>query len=514
MNDKQRKAKTSIRNVLISVFVILFFLAIIMVFYTMLYRETREGIITRGQLNARISAQQIDNYLSKGVDTIKLVSYTLDDMIHAGKSEKEIHDYLVSESIAVKSTTLEGASAIYGYINDTYLDGAEWDRGEDFEPTDRPWYVDAKAYVGRVAVVDPYIDLMTNTLMITFSKSLCDAKSVVALDFSIDPIQEVARRINEENASEIEIILDQDYQVIAHSDQTQIGKSYLLEEGTFGRAMVDQLRFLEGDFFQMQYGDSDYIIYATRVSNDWYCLSVANATNEFRQLNYLLIFTVLIGVLVFTILAAVLVHSNKKQIQFTQLSVQVVEALAAAIDAKDHYTNGHSDRVAEYARRISKRYGYSEKRQDEIYMMGLLHDVGKIGIPDSVINKPARLTDEEYEIIKEHPATGATILGKARELGRMAIGAHWHHERYDGKGYPDGLAGEEIPEEARIIAVADSYDAMTSRRSYRGVLPQEVVRKEIEKGKGSQFDPVFADIMLQMMDEDKEYKMCEHASGL
>ncbi len=510
MSDKKRNRKTSIRSILISVFVILFFLGVILIFYSMVYRQTREKIITRGELNAQMSAQQIDNYLSKGIDTIKLVSYTLDDMIHAGKSEKEIYDYLVSESIAVKSTTLEGASAIYGYINGTYLDGDDWDRGDDFVPTERPWYIDAKAYVGRVAVVDPYIDLMTNTMMITFSKSLCDAKSVVALDFSIDPIQAVAENINAENESEIEVILDQSYQVIAHSDKAEIGKSYLKETGTFGRALVDQFRVSNSDFFQMHFDGSDYIIYATRVSNDWYCLSVSNATNAFRQLNYVLVFTVLIGLLVFIILTAVLIHSNKRQVQFAQLSMQVVESLAAAIDAKDHYTNGHSDRVAEYARQISRRYGYSEKRQDEIYMMGLLHDVGKIGIPDSVINKPARLTDEEYEIIKQHPTTGVHILSKAKELSRMAIGAHWHHERYDGKGYPDGLAGKDIPEEARIIAVADSYDAMSSRRSYRDVLPQDVVRKEIEKGKGTQFDPVFADIIIRMIDEDKDYNMCEH----
>ena len=140
-------------------------------------------------------------------------------------------------------------------------------------------------------------------------------------------------------------------------------------------------------------------------------------------------------------------------------------------------------------------------------MMGLLHDVGKIGIPDSVINKPGKLTDEEYETIKTHPATGARILAKTTEMPRMAVGAHWHHERYDGQGYPDGFAGTDIPEEARIIAVADAYDAMTSRRSYRDVLSQEEVRREIENGKGTQFDPVFADVMLQMIDEDQDYQL-------
>ena len=142
-------------------------------------------------------------------------------------------------------------------------------------------------------------------------------------------------------------------------------------------------------------------------------------------------------------------------------------------------------------------------------MMGLLHDVGKIGIPDAIINKPAKLTDEEYSIIQKHPVTGAKILKNITEFPKLSTGARWHHERYDGKGYPDGIAGEEIPTEARIIAVADAYDAMSSRRSYRDVLPQAKVREEVEKGKGTQFDPVFAEIMLSMIDEDRDYQMRE-----
>ncbi len=190
-----------------------------------------------------------------------------------------------------------------------------------------------------------------------------------------------------------------------------------------------------------------------------------------------------------------------------RLFLDVVASLADAIDAKDTYTNGHSGRVAKYTVEIAKRYGYDEKRQDEIYMMALLHDVGKIGVPDEVINKPGRLTDEEFATIKKHPSIGAKILGNIKGMPKLAAGARWHHERYDGRGYPEGISGEDIPEEARIIAVADAYDAMTSNRSYRGYLPQDVVRGEIEKGKGSQFDPKFAEIMLSMIDEDKDYNM-------
>ena len=189
--------------------------------------------------------------------------------------------------------------------------------------------------------------------------------------------------------------------------------------------------------------------------------------------------------------------------------IQIVEALAASVDAKDRYTHGHSSRVAAYARRIAARAGFSQEEQDSIFMMGLLHDVGKIGIQDAIINKTSRLTDEEYEEIKTHPAVGADILKRITDLPELMTGARWHHERYDGRGYPDGLAGADIPEAARIIAVADTYDAMTSNRSYRGALPQERVRAEIARCRGSQFDPRYADIMLAMIDEDSEHRMRE-----
>lgn len=197
----------------------------------------------------------------------------------------------------------------------------------------------------------------------------------------------------------------------------------------------------------------------------------------------------------------------EKQKTIRDLFIQTVTALSEAVDAKDRYTSGHSKRVAEYSRMIAARMGKNAEEQDEIYRAGLLHDVGKIRIPVEIINKAGKLTDEEYNIIKIHPVTGYHILRGISDSSFIAIAAKYHHERYDGGGYPNGLEGTKIPEVARILGVADSYDAMTSNRSYRKALPQDVVRAEIEKGKGTQFDPVIADIMIEMIDEDKDYRM-------
>ena len=210
-------------------------------------------------------------------------------------------------------------------------------------------------------------------------------------------------------------------------------------------------------------------------------------------------------------------QARKREIDFYReerekehdLFVQTADALVNAIDAKDRYTNGHSHRVAEYSRMIAREAGKPEEYCEDLYFTALLHDVGKIGISDAIINKVGKLTAEEYGVMQEHPAMGSQILTSIEQSPYLSEGANYHHERYDGKGYPKGLKGEEIPEMARIIAVADAYDAMTSKRSYRSPLSQDTVRAELTKERGKQFDPRFADIMLRLIDRDSDYRMRE-----
>ena len=202
---------------------------------------------------------------------------------------------------------------------------------------------------------------------------------------------------------------------------------------------------------------------------------------------------------------------REQQNTIKKLFLQTVTALSEAVDAKDRYTSGHSRRVAEYARMIAVRMGKTKDEQEEIYRAGLLHDIGKLRIPAEIINKPGKLTEEEYNVMKIHPVTGYHILRGISDNSFIAVGAKYHHERYDGKGYPNGLVGEKIPEVARILGVADAYDAMASNRSYRKALPQEAVRSEIKNGMGTQFDPTIAAIMLEMIDKDSNYTMKQTA---
>lgn len=192
-----------------------------------------------------------------------------------------------------------------------------------------------------------------------------------------------------------------------------------------------------------------------------------------------------------------------------QMIDQAIETLAYTIDAKDRYTRGHSFRVAKYSRQIAKLHGMDEDKCREVYLAGLLHDIGKISISDTIINKTGKLTSEEYELIKKHPVNGAKILEKMVSFPSLQDGAKYHHERYDGMGYPYGIKGDEIPEMARIIAVADAYDTMTSHRTYRDSMDQAFVKQEIWKEMGAQFDPHFGKIMISLIDSDINYDMRE-----
>jgi len=189
--------------------------------------------------------------------------------------------------------------------------------------------------------------------------------------------------------------------------------------------------------------------------------------------------------------------------------IELSLSLSGTIDAKDKYTSGHSRRVAEYSKEIAKRLGKTEEEQQTIYLVALLHDIGKIGIPDEIINKKSKLTDEEFNIVKQHPEIGSEILKNIETIPEIRTGVRWHHERYDGKGYPDHLKGEDIPEYAQIVSVADAYDAMTSNRSYRPLLPQSFVRNEIVKGINTQFSEKMASVMLTIIDDDKNYVLHE-----
>lgn len=196
-------------------------------------------------------------------------------------------------------------------------------------------------------------------------------------------------------------------------------------------------------------------------------------------------------------------QSIKRQLEYKKITLESIEAIARTIDAKDVYTNGHSRRVGYYSREIAKAMNLPEKQVENIFYTALLHDIGKIGIPLSIINKPARLDDEEYAIMKTHTTKGGKILKDISTIPGIVEGAMYHHERYDGTGYPTGLKGTNIPLNARIICCADCFDAMATKRSYKEPCSKEYIISEFERCSGTQFDPDIAKVVIELIKADK-----------
>ncbi len=228
---------------------------------------------------------------------------------------------------------------------------------------------------------------------------------------------------------------------------------------------------------------------------------------EMYDNNWFIFYMLLVPIFTVLWIAWMLVvrHENKMKAQLAQanklveMGKQTVIAIARTVDAKDQRTADHSKRVAIYSKQIAERYGMDDKQCRDIEWAAQMHDIGKIGIPDAILNKPARLTDEEYAIMKSHTSRGAEILKDFTLLDNVIEGAEFHHERYDGRGYPKGLSGDDIPLYARIIGVADAFDAMTANRIYRKQMDFSYVLGEMERGRGTQFDPEFVDILLELI---------------
>ncbi len=461
--------------------------------------------------------EQLEGHLSTGMNVVETTSATLEYMMNDGAKKEDVEKFLRYKTDRYKVEVDSDFTGIYGYFYDDYLDGLGWIPGDDFVPTKREWYIVAKEAKGEPALVSPYLDAQTGTIMMSISKLFPDGKSVISLDITLDEIQNITENICLHGRG-YGFVIDGNGLVVAHNDVNEKGKNYFDDPDM--KPIIQQVYQADETCFEVEIDNETYTVFSNSVLENWNVVMIIENAKLYGDVNATLSRNIIIGVLISLCIiffyiytfrkiehSAKLERESKRKID--EMNRHVIQALVRTIDAKDRYTNGHSIRVADYAKEVAKRLKKSEDEQEKIYYAALLHDVGKIRVPEEVINKSEDLTEDEYEQIKVHPVTGFHILKDIYEDKTIANGALFHHERFDGQGYPRGLVGEEIPEVARIIGVVDTYDAMASNRSYRRALPQEVISSEIKKGKGTQFDPKIADVMLEMIQDDTEYQMKE-----
>ena len=507
VNDRNRFIITVIATMLL--------LAVVTVYN--FYSFYQNGVGTAQALGESALASetaQLEAYMTKGMDALKVTVISVEYMIRQGKTAKDIEKFLVEQSARYKQDIDENFTGIYGYVLGEYIDGIGWVPDADYVPQSREWYIAAVEGNGEAVIVSPYLDAQTHTIMISVSCLLSDKKSVISLDIELNEIQSITSEIGLNNMG-YGFIVDKTGMVVAHHNSEKLGENFYENP-----EMAEILNNIKegGSFFNVKIDGEDCMVFTDIVMDNMSVVLIIESSKLYGELRGVLIrniivFSAVIIIVIFFLSQAfrkiqMSIKSEEKAYQaLEKQNEDVIKTIVRIIDAKDRYTNGHSQRVANYSREIAARMGKTAEEQQTIYYSGLMHDVGKIRVSDMVINKPGKLTEEEFVQIKTHTITGYYILKQIYKDSVILDSAKCHHERYDGGGYPVGLSGENIPEAARIVGVADAYDAMASDRSYRKALPQAVVRHEIEKGKGTQFDPKIAEIMLEMIDEDKNYTM-------
>lgn len=231
------------------------------------------------------------------------------------------------------------------------------------------------------------------------------------------------------------------------------------------------------------------------------CSSLAKSPHAFSLDVMNVVTFCVVGMILYAVICSRNIRELCQSERIEQMSFQTIQTLASAIDAKDPYTKGHSTRVSQYSVMIAEKLGWKKERIKDLQYAALLHDIGKIGVPDSILNKPSRLTDVEFDIIKSHTTMGGDILRQRTIVDVAENVAYSHHERYDGKGYPRGLRGEEISDEARIVGIADAFDAMNSNRVYRKACDRDYIIGQLTEGRGKQFDPEYVNVLIDLWNQ-------------
>ncbi|MCR5099426.1 MAG: response regulator [Lachnospiraceae bacterium] len=313
MNTEKSKdeKKLVIRNSITAILMIIFFSAIILMYYGMLYRAQRTNIIKEGEMTAEDAADHIDSYLSTNTDAVKLASYTLDGMLRSHRSDSEIQDYMVVQSTAVRSAVIENMTGLYGYINGRFVSGTKWVPPEDYVATDRPWYTNAMAHPGEVAILDPYVDVQSGNVMLALGKTLCDGESVLSLDVSLDQVQQLTEDAVSNGNADIQMLLNEKGLVVAHSDKNEVGSNYFEEQDGIGYEISKRLTGEDRYHFDFKYDGARYIVYVVRMQNDWSCISVKDATSIFGSLYTILFVTIFAVASVIILLSIFMTRSNR-----------------------------------------------------------------------------------------------------------------------------------------------------------------------------------------------------------
>ena len=323
ISNSEALKKLGAKSLIASTLLAVFFVTLITVFFILTYSAVRENIVTRGELDSALSAEQLNRYLISGLDSMRLAAYRVNSMLTSGASNSDILAYMTDQSDTITNAMDENFTGIYGSIRGEYLDGSGWVPEEGYVATDRPWYTEARSMNGSLSLVDPYLDAQTGTVMMTLAVLLCDDESVIALDLSLAPIQTIMEETAAKSEGSYSVVIDGKGGVVAHSMKEHLGRNYMQETDTLGALIARRIFMQDELIFALNYNNRQYMVYATPIENEWYSLSVIDTGNIFLPLRLLLISTVVLLLITIVIIMSVLINISKKTLTAERLNVQL-----------------------------------------------------------------------------------------------------------------------------------------------------------------------------------------------
>lgn len=549
--DKKNRSMESFLAVQLGISVALIFI-VCFTFFSF-YKIAKEDAVSIGEKAVYEISAKFDNYLLKGNEFISISSESVDFMLKNNTSDEMIKKFFdsTSENLKNKDSSFTG---LYGYINGKYVDGSGWIPDSSYNPKARDWYINAIRAKGDVVVIPPYVDSKNGTLLISISRMLSDYSSVISIDVNMDEIQEISKNISL-NGEGYGFIINKNSLVLAHTMEGKRGR-VILKDDSFPKEMQDLVGNIISDdkkslkneiyrSFDLKIKGERVVAFSRNVMDDWYVVMVVNSSKLFERVrsDFIVVIIMLSLVLVFILYYSFQIFRGKKNLEkqvllqtqqirsqstkMIEMQISIIDEMATLIEARDASTGNHVRNTKAYCKMMAEFLYEKKIYPDEVDKQFItqisyaapLHDVGKITIPDSIFKKPGKLDDWEFEIMKNHTRFGGAIVQHLFKKGfdaqtvRMASDvAMYHHERWDGKGYPIGLSGDEIPLSARILAIADCFDALVSERCYKKALPLAEAYKMIQEEAGTHFEPLLVKVFATLRPKVEDYLAKEKSS--
>ncbi len=323
------------RYILAAIVANLFFVAVIVASYLMMSSAIRENITLRGELRALDEAEQLEHYMNQTTDTVKQLRFRIDRMLQDGDSRQEILDYMTEVTVNIQNALDPEFTGVYGVINGEYYDGANWIPDEDYEPTERPWYIGAMEEPGKVVYIEPYVDAQTGQMMMTVAQTLEEGNGVVALDITIDMMRRITASRDAADEDRMEMILDDHGLVVIHTREDQIGHNYLEEKDSLGASIAAKLYATQDPFFEMRYEGEEYLVYALAINEQWYSVAVIDVGSRYRPLRYLTFVTICAIALIIVALLIIFLTMGAKTLAAERLSRQLSATADIYVSAHD-----------------------------------------------------------------------------------------------------------------------------------------------------------------------------------